>query len=69
MTPVSDYSPQIQHWYDSIHAYLALLRLKKSDRKYINPSNTYHFARNCNIENPKELTKEKNYEIHCATAK
>ena len=58
MTPVSDFSPQIQHWYDSIHAYLALLRLKESDKKYSNPSNTYRFAKNCNIENPKKLTKE-----------
>ena len=58
MTPVSDFSPQIQHWYDSIHVYLALLHLKESDKKYSNSSNTYRFAKNCNIQNPKELTKE-----------
>ena len=58
MTPVSDFSLHIQHWYDSIHAYLALLRLKELDKKYSNPSNTYHFARNCNMENPRKLTKE-----------
>ena len=58
MTPVSDFSPQIQHWYNSIHAYLALLRLKEFDKKYSNPSNTYRFARNCNIENPRKLTKK-----------
>ena len=50
--------PQIQHWYDSIHAYLALLRLKEYDKKYSNPSNTYRFARNCNIENPRKLTEK-----------
>ena len=58
MTPVSHFSPQVQHWYNIIHAYLALLRLKKFDKKYSNPSNTYRFARNCNIENPRKLTKE-----------
>ena len=58
MTPVSDFSPQIQHWYDSIHAYLALLRRKESDRKHSNPSYTYRFVKNCNIEDPKKLTKE-----------
>ena len=49
MTLVSDFSPQIQHWYDSINACLAMLRLKEYDKKYSNPSNTYHFARNYNI--------------------
>ena len=49
MTPVPDFSPQTQHWYNSIHAYLALIFLKESDRKYSNPSHTYQFARNCNI--------------------
>ena len=50
MTAISNFSSQIQHWYDIIHVYLALLCLKESDRKYSNPSNTYRFARNCNIE-------------------
>ena len=58
MTPVSDFSPQIQHWYDSIHTYLALLRLKESDRKHSNPSNTHPFAKSCNIKDPKKPTKE-----------
>ena len=58
MTPVSGFSPHIQHWYDSIHAYLALLRRKESDRKHSNPSSKYRFAKNCNIEDPKKLTKE-----------
>ena len=58
MTLVSDSSSQIQHWYDRIHAYLALLRLQESDGKYSNPSNMYRFAKNSNIKNPKELTKE-----------
>ena len=55
---MSDFSPQIQHWYGIIPLYLALLRLEESDRKYSNPSNTYHFARNRNIEFPRKLTKE-----------
>ena len=58
MTPVSDFSQQIQHWYDSIHVYLAPLCLKDLDRKCSNPSNTYQFARNCNIEEPKKLTEK-----------
>ena len=58
MTPVSDFSPQIQHWYNSIHAYVALLRLQESDRKYSNSSNTYCFAKNCNIKDLKKTTKE-----------
>ena len=58
MTHVTNFSPQIQHWYGSIYTYLTLLRLKELDRKYNNPSNTYRFAENCNIEDPKKPTKE-----------
>ena len=65
MIPVSDFSSQIQHWYDSIHTYLVLLRLKESDRKHSNPSNRYHFAKNCNIEDPKKLTKEELRDALC----
>ena len=40
MTPVSNFIPQIQHWYGNVHTYLVLLRLQDSDKKYSNPSNT-----------------------------
>ena len=65
MTSVSDFSLQIHHWYDSIHIYLALLRQKESDRKHSNPSNTYRFVKNCNIEDPKKLTKEELRDALC----
>ena len=32
MTPESEYSPQIQHWYDRIHAYMDLLKLKEGKK-------------------------------------
>ena len=58
MTPVSNFSPQMQHWYNNVHTYLALPCLRGSHRKYSNPSNTYQVARNFNIEDPKKLTEE-----------
>ena len=36
--PVMDFSPQIQHMYANIHAYLTLLRFKEADKKYNNLS-------------------------------
>ena len=38
----SDYSPTIQMWYDRIHAYLQLIRLKEGNAKNI--SNILGFA-------------------------
>ena len=58
MTPVSDFSPKIQRWYDRTHVYVALCCLKNLDRKYSNPYKTQWFARRRNIENSKNLTEE-----------
>jgi hypothetical protein len=38
----SNYSPTIQMWYDSIHAYLQLIRLKEGNAENI--SNILQFA-------------------------
>jgi hypothetical protein len=42
LRPESDYSPTIQMWYDRIHAYLQLIRLKEGDAK--NRGNILRFA-------------------------
>ena len=56
-TPESPFSPEIQAWYDRIHAYLALIKLfENSDGR--NRDNTYRFAKRKGIENPKCLTMQ-----------
>jgi hypothetical protein len=42
LQPESDYSPTIQIWYDCIHTYLQLIRLKEGNAKNI--SNILQFA-------------------------
>ncbi len=42
LRPESDYSPTIQMWYDRIHAYLQLIRMKEGSAKNI--SNILQFA-------------------------
>ncbi len=42
LRPDSDYSPTIQMWYDRIHAYLQLIRMKEGKTK--NNSNAIRFA-------------------------
>jgi len=54
--PESDFSPTIQMWYDRIHAYLQLIRLKEG--KASNASNIVRFAKRTHIERPAELTME-----------
>ncbi len=41
--PDNNFSPTIQMWYDRIHAYLQLIRMKEG--KTNNPSNILRFAR------------------------
>ena len=54
-TPESPFSPEIQAWYDRIHAYLALIKLfENSDGR--NKDNTYRFAKRKGIENPKSMS-------------
>ena len=54
--PESNFSPTIQMWYDRIHAYLQLIRLKEG--KASNASNIVRFAKRTHIERPAELTME-----------
>jgi hypothetical protein len=49
----SNFSPTIQMWYDQIHAYLQLIRLKEG--KAHNVGNIMRFAKRKHIENPKAL--------------
>ncbi len=50
------YSPTIQMWYDRIHAYLQLIRLKEGKAK--NSGNILRFATRTNIQTPDKLTME-----------
>ncbi len=56
LQPESDFSPTIQMWYDRIHAYLQLIRLKEG--KVSNASNILRFPKRTHIERPAELTME-----------
>ena len=52
-TPAAEFSPIIQHWYDRIHAYMDLLKLKQGTQKYMNKGNARRNARRRNIKNGK----------------
>jgi len=54
--PDSDYSPTVQMWYNRIHVYLQLIRLKEGNAK--NVGNIICFAIRTNIQSPKKLTME-----------
>ena len=56
LRPNSDYSPTVQMWYNRIHAYLQLIRLKEQKAKNI--GNVIRFAVRTNIQNPNKLTME-----------
>ena len=65
LTSALDFSPQIQYWYDSIHAYLVLLRLKEAGSKRGNPVNVHRFVGRCQIEDSRGLTEDKIKESLC----
>jgi hypothetical protein len=52
----SNYSPTIQMWYDLIHVYLQLIRMKERNAKNI--GNILWFAQQQHIEHPDQLTME-----------
>jgi hypothetical protein len=56
LRPESNYSPTIQMWYERIHAYLQLIRLKEGNAKNI--SNILQFTQWQHIERPEQLTME-----------
>jgi hypothetical protein len=56
LQPNSNYSPTVQLWYDRIHAYLQLIRMKEGKTK--NVGNIVCFAICTNIQDPDKLTME-----------
>jgi hypothetical protein len=56
LQPDDDFSPTIQMWYDRIHAYLQLIKMKEG--KTSNMGNILCFARWQHINNPEGLTME-----------
>jgi hypothetical protein len=56
LQPDSNYSPTVQMWYDRIHAYLQLIRLKEEKAK--NVGNVIRFAVRTSIQSPDKLTME-----------
>jgi len=56
LRPDSNYSPTVQMWYDRIHAYLQLIRLKEGKAK--NVGNIIRFAAQTSIQAPDKLTME-----------
>ncbi len=57
LRPDSDYSPTVQMWYDRIHAYLQLIRLREGKAK--NVGNIICFAERTSIQTPDKLMLEK----------
>jgi hypothetical protein len=56
LRPYHDFSPTIQMWYNRIHTYLQLIRMKEG--KTNNMGNILRFARHQHINNPEGLTME-----------
>jgi hypothetical protein len=56
LRPVNDFSPTIQMWYDRIHAYLQLIRMKEG--KTSNMGNILRFARRQHINSLEGLMME-----------
>jgi hypothetical protein len=56
LQPKCDYSPTVQMWYDRIHAYLQLIRMKEGKTK--NNGNIVRFAARTHIQDPGNLTME-----------
>jgi hypothetical protein len=56
LRPESNYSPTIQMWYNHIHVYLQLIRMKEGNAKNI--GNILRFAPQQHIEHPDQLTME-----------
>jgi hypothetical protein len=56
LKPDSNFSPTIQMWYDRIHAYLQLIRIKEGKAK--NTANILRFAQCQHINDPEKLSLE-----------
>ncbi len=57
LRPESGFSPTVQMWYNRIHAYLQLIRMKEGKTK--NTANILRFACRQHINAPEELTIDK----------
>ena len=55
-TPISEFSPTTSMWYDRIHVYLQLIRLKEGKTKKVR--NIFKLARKHNILHPERLSRE-----------
>jgi hypothetical protein len=56
LRPESNFSPTVQMWYNRIHAYLQLIRMKEGKTK--NTGNILRFACRQHIDAPEELSLE-----------
>ena len=56
--PESNFSPTIQMWYDHIHAYLQLIRMKEGHTRNAGGGNILQFACRQRIKHPEALTME-----------
>jgi hypothetical protein len=56
LKPNNDFRPTIQMWYNRIHAYLQLIRMK--EEKTNNTGNILRFAQRQHINNPEGLMME-----------
>jgi hypothetical protein len=56
LCPRSNFRPTVQMWYDRIHAYLQLIRLKEGEAQNI--GNIMRFAKHTHIKQPEQLTLE-----------
>jgi hypothetical protein len=59
LKPESAFSPPVQFWYDKIHAYQALIRLKEGKHPGMNHAHVCRTALRKSIPDPKLLTIEK----------
>ncbi len=57
LRPESNFSPTVQMWYDRIHAYIQLIRMKEGKTK--NTANILMFACWQHIKAPEEITLNK----------
>ena len=56
LKPAVSFSPPVKFWYDKIHAYQQLIRLKEGGHPGMNRDHTYRLARHKNIQHPYDLS-------------
>ena len=58
LRPELCFSPPVQHWYDKVHAFKRLIRLREGTGSYIDGSRAVRFAKRKGIKDPKSMTLE-----------